>query len=214
MTDSEGRSAARADLRTGRSIVVASQNPGKAREIGRILTGFDVLSLAEFPPVHFPEEGGDYFENARVKALTAARLVGLPCVADDSGLEVEALGGAPGPYSARYGGPGLDDQGRCQALLVELANAPMPRAARFFCAAACAWPDGRSALAEGSCEGVILKAPSGEGGFGYDPVFSPTGFDCAMAELTREQKDGLSHRGRAFRALKAAIEAEFAKPTR
>lgn len=207
MTDSEGRSAGRVDRR----IVVASQNPGKAREIGRILTGAEVLSLADFPLVHFPEEGGDYFENARVKALVAAKEIGLPCVADDSGLEVEALGGAPGPYSARYGGPGLDDRGRYEYLLGELANVPTPRAARFFCAAACAWPNGRSVVAEGSCEGVILEAPSGEGGFGYDPIFSPAGFDCAMAELTREQKDGLSHRGRAFRALEAAIEAELAK---
>ena len=141
--------------------------------------------------------------------LTAARAVGLPCVADDSGLEVEALGGAPGPYSARYGGPGLDDRGRYEALLVELAEVPAPRSARFFCVAACAWPDGRSALAEGSCEGVILLSPSGEGGFGYDPIFSPDGFDCAMAELSRDEKDALSHRGRAFGALEAALEAEF-----
>lgn len=194
-----------------RRIVVASQNPGKAREIGRILTGFEVLSLADFPSVDFPEEGGDYFENARVKALTAAKSIGLACVADDSGLEVQALGGAPGPYSARYGGPGLDDRGRYEALLGELADVPSPRAARFFCVAACAWPDGRSALAEGSCEGMILEAPSGDGGFGYDPIFSPTGFDRAMAELSREEKDGLSHRGRAFRALEAAIEAGFAE---
>jgi XTP/dITP diphosphohydrolase len=198
------------DSQAVRRIVVASQNAGKCREIGRILTGFEVLSLAEFPPVDFPEEGGDYFENARVKALTAAKVVGLPCVADDSGLEVAALGGAPGPYSARYGGPGLDDRGRYEALLGALADVPAPREARFFCVAACAWPDGRSVLAEGSCEGVILEAPSGEGGFGYDPVFSPTGFDRAMAELSREEKDGLSHRGRAFRALAPAIEAEFA----
>lgn len=210
-SESEDQGEVRSSPSGDRRIVVASQNPGKAREIGRILTRFEVLSLSDFPSVDFPEEGGDYFENARVKALTAAQAVGLPCVADDSGLEVEALGGAPGPYSARYGGPGLDDQGRYEALLVELANAPAPRAARFFCVAACAWPDGRSVLAEGSCEGVILDSPRGEGGFGYDPIFSPTGFDCAMAELSREQKDGLSHRGRAFGALEAAIETGFAE---
>ncbi|MFK7898847.1 MAG: RdgB/HAM1 family non-canonical purine NTP pyrophosphatase [Myxococcota bacterium] len=192
-----------------RRIVVASQNAGKCREIGRILTGFEVLSLADFPDVDFPEEGGDYAENARVKALTAAKVVGLPCVADDSGLEVAALNGAPGPYSARYGGPGLDDRGRYLALLGELAGTPAPRAARFYCVAACAWPDGRSVIADGSCEGEILGEPSGEGGFGYDPIFSPTGFDRAMAELSREEKDGLSHRGRAFRTLEALIEAEF-----
>lgn len=205
MADSKAGSTQGADRLAGRQIVVASQNPGKAREIGRILTGFEVLSLSEFPAVDFPEEGGDYFENARVKALTAARVVGLCCVADDSGLEVEALDGAPGAYSARYGGPGLDDRGRYEALLGDLADVAAPRIARFFCVAACAWPDGRTALAEGECPGVILQSPRGEGGFGYDPIFSPVGYDCAMAELSREEKDALSHRGRAFRALEASL---------
>lgn len=192
-----------------RRVVVASQNAGKCREIARILTGYEVLSLADFAPVEFPEEGGDYAENARVKALTAARATGLPCVADDSGLEVEALGGAPGPYSARYGGPGLDDRGRYEHLLAALADVAAPRPARFYCVAACAWPEGSSELAEGACEGEILERACGEGGFGYDPVFRPVGFDRAMAELSREEKDGLSHRGRAFRALERRMAARF-----
>ena len=188
-----------------RRIVVASQNPGKAREIGRILQEFEVVSLAGFPPVGFPEEGGDYSENARIKALVAARATGLACVADDSGLEVDALDGKPGAYSARFGGPGLDDRGRVEALLAELEDCGGPRRARFFCVAAVALPDGRVRVAEGACPGEILRTPRGEGGFGYDPIFLPDGFDRAMAELDREEKDAISHRGRAFRELEPMI---------
>jgi len=188
-----------------RRIVVASQNAGKCHEIARILEDYEVLSLAEFASVEFPEEGGDYAENARVKAVVAARSTGLPCVADDSGLEVEAMGGAPGPYSARYGGPGLDDRGRLERLLEELASVTAPRRARFYCVAACGWPDGSSEVAVGTCDGVILETPRGDAGFGYDPVFQPDGFSRSMAELDRQEKDGLSHRGRAFRALEPAI---------
>lgn len=186
-------------------VVVASQNPGKCREIARILDDFEVRSLAGLEPVEFPEEGADYFENARTKARTAARVTGLPCVADDSGLEVEILKGAPGPRSARYGGPGLDDRGRVALLLAELGDAPMPRRARFFCAAACVWPDGRELMAEGVCEGEILRDAEGEGGFGYDPVFRVRGEDRTLAELDRSEKDALSHRGHAFRALAVMI---------
>lgn len=185
-----------------RRIVVASQNPGKAREIARILSDWEVSSLADHPPVDFPEEGGDYTENARVKARVAAKTIGLPCVADDSGLEVDALEGRPGAYSARYGGPGLDDEGRWRKLLEELEGVPSPRGARFYCVAACAWPDGESVVAEGECRGRILEAPRGEGGFGYDPVFAPdAGGGRSMAELAREEKDAISHRGRALEAL-------------
>jgi len=189
-----------------RRLVVASENAGKCREIGRLLTNFEVLSLAEFVPVEFPEEGGDYVENARTKASVAARQIGLACVADDSGLEVDALGGAPGVYSARLGGVGLDDRGRLEALLAELESVSAPRTARFFCVAAVALPDGRSAIADGECLGEILLAPRGRGGFGYDPIFRPAGFDRAMAELGREEKDALSHRGHAFRRLEPAID--------
>lgn len=189
-----------------RRLVVASGNAGKCREIARILDDFEVLSLADFSPVEFPEEGGDYFENARTKARVAARETGLACVADDSGLEVDALGGAPGAYSARYGGVGLDDRGRLEALLDELRAVPAPRYARFFCVAAVALPDGRGETAEGICRGEILIAPQGQAGFGYDPIFQPVGFDRAMAELSRDEKDALSHRGQAFRRLESAID--------
>lgn len=191
-----------------RRLVVASQNPGKAREIARILSDWEISTLADHPPVDFPEEGGDYAENARVKAQTAARTIGLPCVADDSGLEVDALDGRPGAYSARYGGPGLDDEGRWRKLLEELAETPAPRGARFYCVAAFAWPDGRSVVADGECRGRILEAAKGEGGFGYDPVFAPDeGDGRSMAELTREEKDAISHRGRALEALGPRVAA-------
>jgi XTP/dITP diphosphohydrolase len=189
-----------------RRLVVASGNAGKCREIARILVEFEVVSLADFPPIEFPEEGGDYFENARTKARVAARETGVACVADDSGLEVDALGGAPGAFSARYAGVDLDDRGRLEALLEELKGFSAPRRARFFCAAAVALPDGRCEIAEGSCPGEILMAPKGRGGFGYDPIFQPEGFDRAMAELERDEKDALSHRGRAFRRLEPAID--------
>jgi XTP/dITP diphosphohydrolase len=191
-------------------LVVATGNEGKRREIARLLAGFDVRSLREHPPIAFPEEGGDYRENARVKATVAAAAIGLACVADDSGLEVEALGGAPGPYSARFGGPDLDDRGRLEALLDALRDVAPPRRARFFCVAVVALPDGRTAVAEGACEGEILTEPRGREGFGYDPVFRPDGHDGTMAELDREAKDAISHRGRALRALAPKLEALLA----
>jgi XTP/dITP diphosphohydrolase len=188
-------------------IVLASQNAGKCREFARILDSFQVLSLSDFSPLDFPEEGGDYLENARVKARTVATAIGLPAVADDSGLEVDFLDGAPGPYSARLGGPGLDDRGRVDFLLDQLKHAPAPRHARFFCAAVCAWPDGRVEETQGVCPGEILFEPRGEKGFGYDPVFRAEGEGRVMAELGVEEKDALSHRGKAFRALAAKIRA-------
>jgi XTP/dITP diphosphohydrolase len=186
-------------------IVVATGNPGKTREISRLLVRFEVGSLADYPPVSFPEEGGDYFENARMKATVAARAIGMICVADDSGLEVEALGGAPGAHSARYGGVGLDDRGRVDALLTALQRVPEPRAARFFCVAAVATPDGRCEVAQGVCTGRILPRAQGLAGFGYDPIFQPTGESRVMAELQSHEKDALSHRGHAFRTLEASI---------
>ncbi len=186
-------------------LVVASGNDGKVREIARILAGFEVVSLDGFPEIGFPEEGGDYYENARTKAVVGARKTGLVCVADDSGLEVDALDGAPGPFSARFGGVGLDDRGRVEALLSALGGHEGPWTARFFCVAACARPDGRVEVAAGWCPGRILQAPEGTGGFGYDPIFRPDGFDRAMAMLTREEKDAISHRGRAFRQLEPVV---------
>jgi XTP/dITP diphosphohydrolase len=191
-------------------LVVATGNPGKLREIRALLGDLPVgwRSLADLPDVALPEEGDDYAENARAKALAAARASGLPALADDSGLEVAGLGGRPGPRSARYGGPGLDDAGRVAHLLAEMQGFEgEAREARFFCVAALALPSGEVATAEGACPGRILAAPEGEGGFGYDPVFWSRDLEAPLATIPEAQKNRISHRGRAFAALRPRIEA-------
>ena len=193
--------------------VVATGNAGKLAEIRAILAELPmrVRSLADFPALHFPEEGDDYTENAVQKARVAAAHTGHPALGDDSGLEVDALGGRPGPRSARYGGPGLSDAQRVERLLQELAGVPeAERGARFVCVAARATPDGAALTARGVCEGRILLAPRGQGGFGYDPVFAPLGGELSMAEVEPTQKNRISHRGRAFRALFASPAGEAA----
>jgi len=189
-------------------VVLASANPGKLREFARLLGPgpLRLRSLSEFAPLRLPEEGLDYAENARAKAEAAAAACGLAALADDSGIEVEGLGGAPGPLSARYGGPGLDDAGRVRHLLRALARAPAgSRRARFVCVVALARPGAPTALARGECAGRILDAPRGAAGFGYDPIFAPAGESVSMAELASERKDEISHRGRALRALCDAL---------
>jgi XTP/dITP diphosphohydrolase len=159
--------------------------------------------------VRLPPEGGDYAENAAAKARAAALASGLPALADDSGIEVAALGGAPGPRSARYGGEGLDDAGRVRLLLDELhALGPLAsRAARFVCCAALALPSGELHAARGECAGRILGAPRGASGFGYDPVFAPERDARSMAELSEAEKNRISHRARALAALGPALAA-------
>jgi len=186
-------------------VLLASGNRKKAAEMAAILddvTGarFEVLTLADFPGLLSPEETGTTFlENARIKALAGAAGSGLPTIGEDSGLAVDALGGAPGILSARYAAG--DDRARSEKLLHELADTPpQQRTARYVCAAVLALPDGREESAEGACEGAIALAPRGAGGFGYDPVFLlPDG--RMMAELMPEQKAAISHRGRALRLL-------------
>ena len=197
---------------TPRRLVLATGNAGKLREIRSLLADLcEVVGLDAFPEVALPEEGEDYRENAAAKARSAARATGLPALGDDSGIEVEALGGAPGPLSARYGGAALDAAGRNAHLLAALAEVPVGRrAARFYCVAALALPDGRVETADGECRGRILAAPSGDAGFGYDPIFEPEGFDVSMAELPEAEKNRLSHRGRAIAALRPALERLFA----
>jgi XTP/dITP diphosphohydrolase len=189
-------------------LVVATGNAGKLAELRALLAPLPlrVAGLAEFAPVAFPDEGDDYAANAEAKARAAARALALPALGDDSGLEVEALGGAPGPRSARYGGPGLADADRTALLLRELGARGGDRRARFVCVAALALPDGAVRTARGACEGRIGTAPRGANGFGYDPVFEPDGpGGRTFAELGAEEKDHLSHRGRAVRALLPAI---------
>lgn len=192
------------------ALVVATGNRGKLREIQAILGDLRVVwrTLADYPALSLPEEGDDYAANAQAKALAAARGTGELAIADDSGLEVDGLSGRPGPHSARYGGPGLDDAGRVAHLLAELRGVTgAARRARFVCVAALATPEGRVASAEGRCEGRILEAPRGEGGFGYDPVFWSAEQQQPMAELPEGVKNRISHRARAFAALRPQLEA-------
>ena len=185
-------------------VVVATSNAGKLREIEAILGSREIslVSLAGGSPVRFPEEGGDYAENAVGKARAAAVQRGCIAIADDSGLEVDALQGAPGPFSARFGGPGLDDRGRLMALLAALEGVPASgRGARFVCEAALATPTGEVVVHRGVCLGHILMAPEGRGGFGYDPIFCLEGRSETLADLDADEKNRHSHRARAFRAL-------------
>ncbi len=190
-----------------RRLVLASHNRAKAVEIARILKeeglAIEVVSLADFPEIKLPPETGATFaENALEKAKFVANAIYLPAVADDSGLEVDALGGEPGVRSARYAGEGASDEQRYRKVLGLMEGVPEERRqARFRCAAAYASPDGHMLLAEGTCEGRIAQEPAGSGGFGYDPIFIPEGETRTMAQLTPAQKDAISHRGRAFRAL-------------
>lgn len=182
-------------------LVLASRNPGKLREIRTICADWPVVWVeSEVPEVE--ETGATYLDNALLKARAVAEAVGSPALADDSGIEVDALGGAPGPRSARFAGPDGDDERNLRELLRSLAGVPAGgRTARYRAIAAVAWPMGEDVWAEGVCEGVLRTAPSGSGGFGYDPIFEPAGWDRTMAELSAEEKNRISHRARALRAL-------------
>lgn len=186
------------------TIRLATGNPGKAREFERLL-GRTVRPVEDYVP---PIEGGTSFEeNARIKALAARALApGDWVLADDSGLEVDALDGAPGIHSARYGGSGLDDAARCAALLQAMRGVG-ERAARFRCVLVAIDPTGREYAVEGRLEGTIAYEAHGEGGFGYDPIFVPLGMERTCAMLHPEEKDAVSHRGAAVRRLLEAIEA-------
>ena len=189
-------------------LVLASGNAGKLAEFRELLEIHDIelVGLAEFPGVTMPDEGTDYQENAAAKARSVSLATGLPALADDSGLEVAALGGAPGPLSARYGGAGLDDSAR----VVKLLGAVGPsadRGAAFVCWAALARPDGSCLTQQGICTGQLLREPSGGGGFGYDPIFQPDGYTVSMAELPASEKNRISHRGVALKALAPEFEA-------
>lgn len=184
-------------------LLLATNNPGKVREFRRLLTGtaFEVVTPGEVGITFDVEEtGATYAENAEAKARAAAALGGCIALADDSGIEVDALGGRPGMYSARYGGPDLDDVGRTALLLSELSGVPPERrTARYRAIVAVATPDGQTWTFEGVEEGRIGHAPRGANGFGYDPVFLVDG-DRTQAELSDEEKDRISHRGEAMRA--------------
>lgn len=194
-------------------LVLASDNKNKLREFRTLFENFGVelISKAESGFTEEVEETGETFaENARIKAEAVMRATGLAAIADDSGLCVDALNGAPGVYSARYGGEGLDDKGRYMLLLSSLRGAPT-RAAHFACAVACAFPNGDTLTAEGRCDGSIAYAPLGEGGFGYDPVFLLPGTGKTFGQLTQEEKSAVSHRGRALKDFAGKLEAYLKK---
>ncbi len=193
------------------TLVIASANRGKLREIEAILQEAPVhfVPLDRFGHIEMPPESGDSFqENARRKALFVAERVQHYALADDSGLEVEALGGQPGVRSARYGGPGLTDADRNQLLLQALDGVPLEqRTARFRCAVALASPAGDVRVVEATCEGRIGLAPRGAGGFGYDPVFEVPALGATLAELPPAAKDRFSHRAQALARIRPALEA-------
>jgi len=191
-------------------LLVATNNPGKVDEYDDLLAGlgFDLCGLAEMGLGTQVEETGQTFaENAQLKALVYGRASRLLTLADDSGLEVEALGGAPGVYSARYAGKGATDADRYHKLLTALEGVPWEkRAARFRCVIALAWPDGRLETFEGQCDGVIALEPKGTNGFGFDPVFYMPEHGCTMAELPAEVKNRISHRARAAALVRERLK--------
>lgn len=189
-------------------FVLATQNPKKLSELQAILAdlGVEVVSEASLGVKIEVEETGETFaENARLKAHAVMEATGLPAIADDSGLCVNALQGAPGVYSARYGGEGLDDKGR-YTLLLNVLRGQTDRAAHFHTSVVCAFPNGDELTSEGDCHGTIAFAPMGEGGFGYDPVFFVPSLRKTFAMLTAEEKAAVSHRGNALRAFRTALE--------
>ena len=201
------------------TVVLATRNAAKLRELARILGAEDSASqgggeqirlagLDEFPGApDVPETGATFEENALLKARAIASYTGLPAVADDSGLCVDALSGMPGVLSARWAGGHGDDRANLELVLAQVADVPGARlGARFVCAAALVTDSGEWVVT-GQVEGRLVRAPRGSGGFGYDPIFLPDGFGQTTAEMTAEAKDAISHRGRAFRALAPFITA-------
>ena len=194
-------------------ILIATGNAHKLRELSRVLPAvlpsgekMEYKSLADFN-LTLPEETGTTLaQNATLKALYAARQSGLPALSDDTGLEVDFLGGAPGVHTARYAGDACDTQANNQKLLRALRGVPMPkRTARFVTVACLAWPDGKIQLFEGVCAGHIALDYHGTHGFGYDPIFVVDELGKCFAELTADEKNAVSHRGRAFRKVKAFL---------
>lgn len=194
-------------------FVLATHNPHKIHEMSEILGkyGVEVVSPRELGLVVDVEETGTTFaENAMLKAKAICELAGLPAIADDSGLCVDALNGGPGVYSARYGGEELDDKGR-YTLLLQNMRGQTTRAAHFACAIACAFPNGDTITAEGRCDGTIAFAPMGDDGFGYNPVFFVPEKAKTFAQMTLEERTEISHRGRALANFAEKLETYLKK---
>ncbi len=191
------------------SLVLATRNPGKIAEIRALLPDLPVQPAASFPGCPEPEETGRTFEeNALIKARAVAQYTGRITLSDDSGLEVDALDGAPGVHSARFAGAGATDQDNMRRLLDALDGIPkVKRTARFRCVMAVVAPDGQSWTEEGVCEGRILHEPRGASGFGYDPLFVPAGYDNTFGELEAAVKNLISHRALALRRITSVLRA-------
>jgi XTP/dITP diphosphohydrolase len=196
--------------RERRKLIVATKNRGKLEEIAQLLSdlSYDVISMADAGITEDIDENGTTFEeNALIKARAIWKATGETVLADDSGLEVDHLGGAPGIYSARYAGEGATDADRNNKLLAALAGVPAEkRTARFVCAAALVFPDGRELVVRGTCEGVIADASAGNNGFGYDPLFYVPEFGMTIAQMDAELKNSISHRGNALRKILDILE--------
>jgi XTP/dITP diphosphohydrolase len=190
-------------------LVLATGNPGKARELRALLADvpFELRTLADYPPFTMPAETGTTYQaNALIKARATAAHTHALTLGDDSGIEVDALGGAPGIRSARFGGPGLDDAGRVQHLLRQIEHVPdAQRTARFRCVIALVTPDGLETLVDGACDGLLTRAPRGTGGFGYDPIFFYPPFGATFGEVAAARKATVSHRGRAAAAARTVL---------
>jgi XTP/dITP diphosphohydrolase len=193
-------------------LAIATKNAHKLRELARICRDWPVRWLTvenhpgPWPDV--PEPHDTYLDNALEKARAIALALGEPAIADDSGIEADALDGGPGPRSARFAGERASDAENLAKLIEAIRDEPADaRTARYRCVAAIAWPDGRALHADGVCEGTLLVTPMGTRGFGYDPIFVPRDEDRTMAELDDDEKDRISHRGRAFRALAELLSA-------
>ena len=194
-------------------LVLASKNAHKLVEMKDILSqlGMEVVLESDVGvDVDVEETGATFEENAYLKAHAVMEASGLPAIADDSGLCVDALGGAPGVYSARYGGPGLDDAGRYK-LLLENMRGQLDRRCKFVSAICCCFPNGDRVEARGECAGTLAYAPKGADGFGYDPIFFVPGLKKTFAELSPEEKNAISHRGNALKAFREKLETYLKK---
>jgi XTP/dITP diphosphohydrolase len=190
-------------------VVLASRNAHKIEEVRRIITPLLDIELVGYDGPDVAETGATFAENALIKARAAAESTGLPAIADDSGLAVDAMNGMPGVLSARWAGRHGDDAANLELVLAQVGDVPDDRrGAAFVCAAVAVVPSAGERIAEGRVDGTLTRAPRGSGGFGYDPIFVPNGETRTSAELAPEEKDAISHRGRAFRAL-APLLAEL-----
>jgi XTP/dITP diphosphohydrolase len=192
-------------------LVVATRNNGKIAEVERLLAEhaphIKLRSVADFDLPDVEETGQSFEENALLKALAIAKQTGLPALADDSGIAIDALNGAPGIYSARWAGVHGDDAANIEKVLQQLSDVPEGnRGGRFVCVIALATPEGKTLTVRGELLGTIRRAPLGEYGFGYDPIFQPEGFDVTSAQLSPTQKDAISHRGKALREIAPKIQ--------